>query len=509
MVKRNTTSAIAKPATKKTFIPAQSNLREKLNAKTIVSILNDYYATHDGVNIRFKAYDEKVKSPNVIDLSKCQLISQVQKQLEMMKPGEKFDEKITIADIQSPIYFLSTYRKTIIAEARAKAKAEGKTPAEIKKLEINYPVDFKNIVEINGIKPPVEFDAAHFINSCKQLLISDKMTLKLFNRAFSQSHVGERGSPIKRIPLQRAPRSMVKLVNQLTLDKIDRATILDNAWAEIVKSVDNPSISTSTRVAFTDKRIKTAVLEDRPLFCKGAPKLERRETVTNSRTKRVTRIDYSNANKEEELLYARKVYQEFKKVKAAIDKIEELMKKPGYDESILMFFDLVERATALSDKLGRMKKPTTPTTQITSFITCLSEMNKLFDVVYSSSKSNDHIQTILTMLRKYNVFLNLKKPAVRKSIISGESAASIAKSNPNLISQITTVKSHDMQSQDTYANIGLYVYKSWDSTSEVVKLPKYVRVAIGFAVFKYLMNETDKQLSSHSKSKTISISIKL
>lgn len=506
MVKRASVASPQKQASKKTFVPAHCILKEKFNSKTVVSILNDYYAGNEGASIRFKIFDDSVKSANVINMANCSLIPQLQKQLEDMKPGEKFDERITIADVQSPIYFLSTYRKTIAAETKAKAKADGKSPAEIKKMEITYPVEFKNIVEINGIKPPTRFDGNQFAQACRHLLVSDKMVLKLFNRAFSQS--AEKGSPIKRIPLQRAPKNMMKVIEQV-VDKIDRDSILDNAWIEIIKTIDDPSIPTTTRVAFTDKRIKTAVIEDRPLFCKGAPKLERRESVTNSRTKKVTKIDYSNGNKEEELNYARKVYQEFKKVKVAIDKTEELMKRPNFADSMNLFTELVGKASSLSEKLGKIKKSSSQVAQLTTFITCLSEMNKLFEEVYSNAKSNDHIQTILTMLKKYGIYLNLKKPAVRKAIISGESPATIAKNNPNLINQITTVKSHDMFAQETYANLGMYIYKNWDSTTEVVKLPKFVRVAIGFAIFKFLMNETEKQISSHAKAKTISIALKM
>lgn len=494
---------------KKTFVPSTCKQKEKLNGKSVVSLLNDYYAQSEKPLIHFKLLDEKSKvaGQNVIDLEKYTAISTVQKQIEGMKTDD-FVEHITVPEVHTPVFYLTTYRKGIVTSIKEKAKAEGKTPAEIKAIPITYPVEFKDMVESAGISVPKTFNANEFIESCKQLLASDKLVLKLFNNAFSTPD--GTGHKISRIPLQRAPMRMVDLVTKVC-DGMTDSALLDEYWEIIVSTI----LGTKGKAApvhlvacVADKRIKNAVLEGHELFCKGAPQLKRPETMENTKTKKPVKVDYSAGNREEEIRLSRKCYQEFKKVKNTIDKLHELQKNKKFGELLARFTLLVGKSSEIIDEFSKLKKGNSNLIQVTNFITCVSRLNQFFNEI-NGTTAEDYIQTIFALLRKFGAFVNLKKTTVRKAILAGEAPAKIAKENTDIYDQITVVKSHDMTDIETYANLGYYLFKHWECTSEVVKVTKPIRASVGLAVFQYIMKEVEHQISTHKKAKTINITLKM
>ena len=491
----------------KTIIPSESNAKSILRKNYIIAILNDYYRNNGDINITFHECKSDEKSSNIIDLKKYNGLIETRHQIESMIPGDDFSDKLTVAEVHSPTYYLSTYRKRIANIERLKLRGTGVSLSTIRKTKISYPIDFVDIVKSSGIRTSPKFDVKSFVANCLKYIRSDRMTLKIFNHVFTYTDSTKKRN-IDRIPLQRTPSDMMELIVEIVKNK-DKDGLLEESWKRICASLNRPGIPLAHVAAITDPRIKEAVISGKPLFTKDAITLTRRETITNNRTNTTIKIDTSDSSRSDELRLSRMVYQQFKAAKQTIEKVIELMGKSDFNDRYSKFIELNETRTSIATQIAKVKITSAETSQVGGFAIVLSKMNEMYKSIDPSKE--DHLQSILSVMQKYGSYVNLRTPAFRKAIISGSisSQVSIGKEFVNELEGMGIVKSHDMTSQDTYAKIGYYLFFDWDCTSPVVRVPKSVRTALGLAIFKYIIGEVDKKIASHKKSKSISIAINL
>lgn len=504
-------STTSKKEVVKTFVPADSE--KKLTQRTLLTLLNNYYTVceNKGKSIRFVMSKEN-SNRNPIDLTKFADRYTLRSQIEKMAVGDKFADSITVPSVQSPLYFLTTYRSERLKEAKAKAPKTGKKGVRVKKVAVDYPIDFERIVKEMGIKCSPDFNGKEFIKASVEYLRSDRFALRLFNKVFIGEKIDAEGKPvslISRIPIQKSTHAMYKVIQETTANKTLKE-IIDMLWKDILTSCTAGKPETVIANA-ANPILRESAITGKPLFTPASVEVPRVTSLAAADGSQIP-IKYADSKtkmNEEESRAARSVFKEYKLIAKAFNAINELRKDPGYGAKYAQFVQYMTYSAQIADEIEAIRISNSVNSQLHAFIEGMRHMCDLFDNVFGPcEEGKDYFAAILTPLQKYGFFVNLRGTGDLKKEIYARKVpvADLVTKYHEMYPVLGNVKLQDMYDVEVYSKLGFYLFNDWKCSQEVVKITKPVRIALGLALFGYVMKEVDRYVDM-KKGDNINISI--